>query len=163
MGGGEGAGRGGAESCEPDASSVELRGSEALLCAPSRRAELPHRPELRGAGEARPRPRAPGSRSFGRSVTGFLKRTGRALGSKTPIGLRARISRLTESWSQALGAEEGPRSGEGGGGGGGGERSLEERRRSSTVEAAALASKRRRRALACRGPDLVWGGGRAPY
>lgn len=35
---GEGRGRGGPEPCEPDASSGELRDSEALLCAPSRRA-----------------------------------------------------------------------------------------------------------------------------
>lgn len=156
---GEGRGRGGPESCERDASSAELLGSETLLCAPSRRAAAAaagaatHRPGLRGTGEARPRPRARGPHSFGRSVTGFLQRTRRALGSKTPIGLRARINRLAETWGQAFGAEKGAGSGEEGGGeGGGGEPSLEARRRSSTAEAAALASKPRRRALARRGP-----------
>lgn len=159
---GEGRGRGGPEPCEPDASSGELRGSEALLCAPFPRAAAAagagtHGSGLRGAGEAGPRPRTRGPRSFGRSVTGFPKRTRCALGSEAPIGLRARISRLAETWGRAFGAEEGAGSGEGGEVGGGGERRLEARRRSSTAKAASSAGRRRRRALACRGLDLVWG------
>lgn len=114
---------------------------------------------LREAGEARPRPRPRGPRSFGRSVTGFPKRTRRALGSKAPIGLSENHPFGRNLGAELLGLkkERGSRKGGEGGGGGGGEQSLEARRRSSTAEAAASASRRRRRALACRGPDLVWG------
>lgn len=102
---GEGRGWGSPEPCDPDASSGELRGSEALLCAFSRPAAAvavgpgTHGPGLRGAEKARPRPRALGPHSFGRGATGFRKRTRRALGSKAPTGLRPRISRLAETWS----------------------------------------------------------------
>lgn len=104
---GEGRGRGGPEPCEPDASSGELRDFEALLCAPSRRAAAAsgagtHGRGLREAGETRPRPRARDPRSFGRSVTGFPERSRRAFGSKAPIGLRARITRLAETWGPSF-------------------------------------------------------------
>ncbi|XP_072598931.1 uncharacterized protein [Vulpes vulpes] len=157
---GEGRGRGGPEPREPDASSGELRDSEALLCAPSRRAAAAaaaaaaaggRRDTRAGASRGwRGQAQAAGSGpsrlrtqcdwiSKKNSLSSWLQSADRTRSEDRPLGrnLGAELSGLEK--------ERGSRKGGGGGGGGGGEQSLEARRRSSTASAAASARGRRRR------------------